>query len=144
MAYLVARGHSAQLVKSEFDKVPFILRHEAGKKVKKSFENKVMFLSTFNPRGPNVSQIINHQFSLIKNSLFPHNILSDGSILVANKGCPNVKDLLVRGDPYNIKHDLPDFVPHKYKPCSKKCDLHDAASQSYLISNATGRKHYIR
>ena len=35
MAYLVARGHSAKLVKSEFDKVPSILRHEAGKKVKK-------------------------------------------------------------------------------------------------------------
>ena len=42
MAYLVARGHSAKVVKSEFD-VPSIPRHELPKKVEKSFENKVIF-----------------------------------------------------------------------------------------------------
>ena len=36
MAYLVARGHSAKLVKSEFDKVSSIPRYEARKKVEKS------------------------------------------------------------------------------------------------------------
>ena len=33
-----------------------IHRYEARKKVEKSFENKVIFTSTFNPQGPNVSQ----------------------------------------------------------------------------------------
>ena len=42
MTYLVARGYSAKLVKSEFDKVSSILRHEAGKTIEKSFENKVI------------------------------------------------------------------------------------------------------
>ena len=55
MAYLVAMGHSANLVKSEFDKLPPIPRHDASKKIEKSFENKVIFTSTFNP---NVSQVI--------------------------------------------------------------------------------------
>ena len=56
------------------------------------------------------------------------------------------KHLLVLGDPYNMKHDLTDIVPHQYKPCGKKCDWYDyfVASQSYVISNATGRKYYIR
>ena len=38
------------------------------------------------------------------------------------------------------------IVPHEYKPCSKKCAACDnfVASQSYLISNATGRKYYKR
>ena len=63
MAQLVATGHSAKLVKSEFDKVSFIPRHEALKKVEKSFENKVIFTSTFNPRGPNVSNVSNYQSS---------------------------------------------------------------------------------
>ena len=55
MAYLVARVHFANFQKSEFNSVPSIPRHEARKKVEKFFENKVIFTSIFNPRGPNVS-----------------------------------------------------------------------------------------
>ena len=44
MTYLVARGYCAKLVKTEFDKVSSILRHEAGKTIEKSFENKVIFI----------------------------------------------------------------------------------------------------
>ena len=139
MAYLVAKGRSAKLVKFEFHKVSSIPRHEAGKKVEKSSENKVIFTSTFNPRDPNVSQIINRHLHLIKNSPFCHNIFPDYSTLVANKRCQNLKDLLVRCDPYNVKHDLTDIIPHQYKPYGKKCDSCDnfAASQSSVISNAT-------
>ena len=146
MAYLVARAHSAKLVKSEYDKVSSLPRHEARKKVEKSFDNKLIFTSAFNLRGPNVSQSINHHLDLIKKSPFLHNIFPDGSILVASERCQNLKDLLVRGDPYNIKHDLTDTVPHQYKPCGKKCDSCDnfVVSQSYVISNATGIKYYIR
>ena len=72
-------------MKSEFEKVSSIPRHEARKKVGKSFENKEIFTSTFNQRGPNVSQIINRQLYLIKNSTFLCNMFPDGSILVANK-----------------------------------------------------------
>ena len=49
MAYLVARGHSAKLVKFEFDQVSSIHRYEARIKVETSFKNKVIFTSTFNP-----------------------------------------------------------------------------------------------
>ena len=111
-----------------------------------SFENKVIFTSTFNPWGPNVSHIINPHLHLIKNSPFLQDIFPDGSILIANKRCQNHKDLLVLDDSYNIKHDFTDIVPHQYKPCGKKCDSCDnfVASQSYVISSATGRKYFIR
>ena len=108
-------------MKSKFDKVSSIPKHEKDKKVEKSFENKVIFMAIWNPWGSNVSQIINRQFHLIKNLLFLHNIFPDCSILIDNKGCPNFKDLLVRGNPYNTKHDLNKTVPNEYKPCSKKC-----------------------
>ena len=104
-----------------------------------------MLSSTFHPRGPNVSQIINRHLHLIKNSPFLHNIFPDGFTLVANKHCPNLKDILVCGHPYNIKHDLTDIVAHWYKPCGNKfgsCD-NFVASQSNVISNVTGTKYYI-
>ena len=72
-------------MKSEFDKVPSITRHEARKKVAKSFENKVIFTSTINQRGPNVTQVIIRHFHLIKSSSFLYNMFPDESILVANK-----------------------------------------------------------
>ena len=72
-------------MKPEFDKVSSILRHEARKKAEKSFENKAIFTLTFNPQGPNVSQIINRHLNLIKNLPFLHNIFPDGSIILANK-----------------------------------------------------------
>ena len=89
MTYLVASGHSAELVKFEFDKLSHQPRHKACKKVEKSFENKVIFTSTFNLQDPNVSQIINPHLHLINNSLPLHKIFPDGSILAANRGCPN-------------------------------------------------------
>ena len=92
------------------------------KKGEKSFENQETFASSFNPRGRNVSQIIDRHLHLIRISSFFHNIFPDGPILVANKRCQNLKNLLNRGDPYNIKQDLTDTVPHLYKPCSEKCD----------------------
>ena len=87
MVSLIARGHSAKLVKSEFDKVSSIPRHESREITEKSFENKVIFISSFNSRDPNVFQIINLNLYLMKNSPFLYNIFTDGSILTANKPC---------------------------------------------------------
>ena len=42
IAYLVARGYPAKLVKSEFDKMSSIPKHEARKKVEKAFEKKII------------------------------------------------------------------------------------------------------
>ena len=42
IAYLVARGYSAKLVKSEFDKMSSVPKHEARKKVEKAFEKKII------------------------------------------------------------------------------------------------------
>ena len=72
-----------------------------------------MFTSIFNPQGPNVPEIIIRRLHLINNSPFLHNIFPDGSILDANKRCENVKGLLIRGDPYNIKHDLTCIAQHQ-------------------------------
>ena len=93
-----------------------------------------------------MSQIINRHLHLIKNSPFLHNLFPEDSTLVANKRCQNLKNLLIRGHPYNIKHDLTDIVSHQNKPCGKKYDSFDnfIANQSYVISNATGRNYYIR
>ena len=46
----------------------------------------------------------------------------ENSIVVGNKRENNLKDLLLRSDPYNIKKNLLDNTKHGYKSCKKKCD----------------------
>ena len=60
-------------MKYEFDKASSMPRHEAHKKEEKSFEKKVN-LYVFNPRGPSVSQIVNHQLHLIKIAFYCQNV----------------------------------------------------------------------
>ena len=74
MVSLIVRGHSARLVKSEFDKVSSIPRHKSREITEKSFEKTVIFMSSFNPRDPNVFQIINFHLHLMKNSPLLYNI----------------------------------------------------------------------
>ena len=41
---------------------------------------------------------------------------------MASKRENNLKDLLLRSDPYNTKRDLLDNTKHRYKSCKNKCD----------------------
>ena len=61
-----------------------------------------------------MSHIINRHLYLIKNSQFLHNIFPDGSILAAYKRCQNLKNLLVCGDPYNVRVILVKKIPRRF------------------------------
>ena len=147
MAYLVARGHSPQRVKSEFDKISVISRNECRKKVVRSNQDKkIIFSSIYNTRGPDISSIINKHYHLIKNTPNLQKLYPNGSILVANKRAENLKQLLVRGDPYNIIDDLAQNKDLGYKKCGKKCDSCNnfVNETTFVKCNATSRKFYIR
>ena len=146
MAYLVSRGHSPELVKSEFQKILSTSRNECRKKVDKTGNtSKVIFSSVFNPRGPDISGIIKRNFHLLKNTPNLNKLFQKGSILVANKRAENLKQLLVRGDPYNIKDDLLNKRKHGYKKCGKKCDSCNnfVDEATFVKSHATSRKFYL-
>ena len=116
------------------------------KKNASSRTTSVIFSAESNPRGPNVSEIINKHRHLLDTDdtlkqLFPKN-----SIIVANKRGRNLQEHLTRADPYNIKSDLLDLNVHGYKKCGKKCDSCNnfVDETSFIILKATGRKYWIR
>ena len=57
-SYLVNRGYDQKSVKQSFDKVNQKTRTVARKKVVRDKETRVVFATKFNPRGPNVTNII--------------------------------------------------------------------------------------
>ena len=63
-----------------------------------------------------------------------------------NKRENNLKDLLLRSDPYNIKRDLLHNTKHGYESCEKKCDsCNNFVDEATAIKCfATGRIFKIR
>ena len=74
MTSLVAKGQCGDLVKSEFEKVLSLSKHEAHKKCKYLLKTRQY-----------LRQLSNRRLHLIKNSPFPHNIFPDRSILATNE-----------------------------------------------------------
>ena len=70
--------------------------------------SSVIFSAEFNPRGPNVSEIINRHRHLIETDDTLKQLFPETSIVVVNKRGKNLQELLTRADPYNIKSDLLD------------------------------------
>ena len=145
-SYLVNRGYDQKSVKQSFDKVNQKTRTVARKKVVRDKETRVVFATKFNPRGPNVTNIIKNHLHIIENQpemvdLFPSDI-----IIVGNKRESNLKDLLLRSDPYNIKKDLTSNQELGYIKCKKNCDSCNnyVKETTSITSHATGRRFKIR
>ena len=63
----------------------------------------------FNPRGPDVKEIINRHLNILESNTEINKLLPRNTILVANKREENLKELLVRGDPYSINPNSTGF-----------------------------------
>ena len=99
----------------------------------------IIFTTKYNPRGPNIKNIMNKNLHILNENL-------KNDILVAYKRENNMKELLLRADPYQIKADLLDRTPHSYKSCKRACDscTNFVGETSTIKSNATGRLFYIK
>ena len=111
-------------VHDTFEKISKITRNDARKKLvnNNSSNNRVIFSTKFNRRWPNVTKIIKDSLHLLHNNEILKGLFPGNSILGANKRENNLKGLLLRSDPYNIKKDLLDNTKHGYKSCKEKCD----------------------
>ena len=107
--YLAARGHSPSSVLKEFDRTANLTRTQA--RVERS-DNRdkpkrlTTFVAEYNPRGPNIQEIIKRHLKILQENPEIRKIFPDGSIIVANKRCKNLKELLARADPYDVREDL--------------------------------------
>ena len=88
------------------------------KKMKRTnSENEIVFCNKYNPHGPNINSII-QKHPHILNSF---QIMKNKEILVAYKRKKNLKELLMKADPYNIISNIDDEM-HTYVPCKQRCD----------------------
>ena len=145
--YLVDRGHDIKKVKKTFTNIKQLSRSDARRKSVKNKHKRIVFSTKYNPRGPDINMILKKHLPIIENEESLNALYPKGSITVAFKREQNLKDLLLRGDPYNIKVDLEDNETHGYKKCgSSRCDSCNnfVDGTSVVKSHATGKIYKIR
>ena len=105
-----------------------------------------IFSTQFNPRGPDVNAIVKKFASMLYDTPSCLELFPKDSILIANKRNQNLKELLLRADPYNVKDNLIVPVGKGYKKCDEKCNSCDnfVEESTRLKCNATNRIYYIR
>jgi len=143
--FLAARNHKPAVISQAFDSVRNIPREEVrNTKTTTTQISKVIISTEFNPRGPNIRKIINKHLDLINGSPILSKIFPAGSIVIANKRSKNLKELMVRADPYTSK-DLPTEEPG-YHPCGKRCDSCNnfVDHVNSFKCNATGKTFKLR
>ena len=146
-SFLIERGHDSTKVKETFNSVRSMLKSDARKKVVHPNDNKrIIFSAKFNPLGPNVKKIVNDNMYLLQNSKVLKDLYPPAHTLVANKRENNLKELVLRADPYTIKSDCTDNSDHGYTRCNKRCDScsNFVDEVTYVKCSATGRKFKIR
>ena len=144
-AYLAARDHDTKAVKRNFQTVKNKTRAESRLKCVRNNDTPVtIFCSEHNPRGPNVRQIINKHLDIIYDSPTLSKIFPRNSIMVANRTLKNLKQLMVRADPYSNVEKGIDENPG-YVSC-KKCDSckNFVDSVDSFTCQATKRKFTIK
>ena len=91
-------------------------------------------MADFNPRGPNVSEIIDKDRHLLETDDTLKQLFPKSYIIVANKRGRNLQELLSRANLYNIKNDLLDLNAHGYKKIREKCDsCNNFVDDSFLL-----------
>ncbi len=142
-AYLASCGHNPNEIVEKFNAVKNISRQEARtKNVPQNQPKKHRFITKFNPRHPNVRNIIAKHEHLLRTSATLDQIFPEGSFQVVNKRERNLKELVSRADPYSSR-------PHhigQYKKCDRTCD----SCKSFVTGdtdfkcNATGRNFRLQ
>ncbi len=103
-----------------------------------------MFITKYNPKAPNIKHILSKHKQTLENDPIARKIFPPSSIKMVFKRHPNLKELLIRSDPYTIRPkeiSNPGGTTH----CGLKCDactflIHSTS----FVCFATGRRFHIR
>ena len=138
--YLEKRGHKKSSVQKAFKNVANLSRMEARTpRTNSGGKTLIAFSTKYNPRGPNIKDIVSENLHILGGEFRK-------DVLVAYKRESNLKELLLRADPYQVKADLLDHTPHGYKPCNKTCDSCNnfVVQTTKVKAHATGRTFHLR
>tara|TARA_B100000586_G_scaffold254028_1_gene215083 strand:- start:540 stop:1238 length:699 start_codon:yes stop_codon:yes gene_type:complete len=101
-----------------------------------------MFITKYNPNAPDIQKIISQNMHVLKSDVTASKVFS--SISTVFKRNKNLKECLLRADPFNVREISP-VLSCGTSHCGKTCDLCNSLSHGDKFSSfATGRVFYVR
>lgn len=100
--YLIDCGHDRKHVLKVLNEISNVTRQERRQSKRKAKSNHCVFISKFNPRLPNIYQIVK-KHSTVDNDGRPRRILPEGSLRVSCRRGSNSKELLAPSNPFKHK-----------------------------------------
>ena len=131
-----------QEIRDNFKKVKCISRADARKKrVRSEAHKRLRFFTEYNPRGPNVLELIKKHEHFIRGHEFLNRLFPPGCFQVVHRRSKNLKELILRADPYSVKNPQ--------HGCYTKCGRCDSCKNFVFGYNkvkifATGRVINLR
>ena len=115
-------NHKATEIIGAFKKINNQPRSTVQQKRAKSKLKPVIFTTQYNPLGPNINSIIKKHLPIITDNPNLVQMFPKDSMFCAYKRFPNLKDLMVRADPYSIKPFKEIDQNAGCSVCIKRCD----------------------
>ena len=139
------RGYNPTHVAEQFQKAKQIPREQLLKPVSKNLAKKVFsFVTNYNPRLPNIAQIIHKHLPLLNASPQLNCIFTEGSIIAAYRRPKNLKELIKPQKPTQIPPGAADNQSRRdcFK-CGNNCDLcNNFLKQTSTFSSTVSNKTY--
>ena len=141
-AFLVTRNHRPEDVITNFEKIENVDRVNARRKqTRAEAQKKHRFFTQYNTRAPNILEIIKKHEHFIRDNEFLNKIFPQDSFQVVNRRSKNLKELILRADPYSTKTTQSGH----YEKCGR-CDLckNFVSGSAQIECFATGRIFNLR
>ena len=115
-------NHKPTEIIGAFKKINNQPRSTVQQKRAKSKLKPVIFTTQYNPLGPNINSIIKKHLPIITDNPNLVEMFPKDSMFCAYKRFPNLKDLMVRADPYSTKPFKEIDQNPGCSDCIKRCD----------------------
>lgn len=141
--HLVNRGHPEEKVSSQIGKAKAVCREEIIKEKPKKKNNRVPFVTSYNPALPNLSSVIRKHYHVLQGSERLKDIFNEPPIVAFRKP-KSIKQLLVRA---KVNKDT-DFneanteIPGCFKLHNKNCKLCHVLKQTDSFSSTVTNRTY--
>ena len=118
---LLARKYRKKVIEGAFNKLSNLSREDTLKKVEKREDKKTTFVTTYDPRLPNISEIVHKHARTLKMDHQMEEIFGDGFV-VGYKRYRNIREILFRGKLFEPKIERPRrMATMGWRTCGGKC-----------------------
>ena len=144
---LLDRKYLPKVIDAAFSRVRKLSREQTLKKVQREDQHKTAFVTTYDPRLPNIGSVLQTHYKTLNLDPKMKEIFQDGMVC-GYKRYKNIRDFLFRAKLYDPSQDNQSTRPQRqatkgWRKCSSCVTCKHSENRTRFTSKATGEVHFI-